>query len=448
MGEDNISGQKAKFCRICGERLQANAKFCPKCGSKIEQDNESTANNVNPVNDVTPVNNATLEKNGNFSNSRPSVDENYPGKYGSPDIKSGNKTPLVILIVIVIVAFLGLVVFGGVMAVKGISSLQEKIESTGNHDSHDNDDEDKGTDKKDDDVQTVEKGDVTESSEEGTDSVSSTFDTDDLSEAEVSNVLDRFINWGGIRMMYTCEDFTGIDLQNALPLTLFYMTHGDARNDYMDDGGLKISKEDIEDKMMEIFGQSYDADDYVENNSDYMVHKLSDGYFLLTEGDWGETYPKYDILSITRGSDEDTYIVETEYYMWSDPEGDKLYDNNTMYVDYVCKKDKSAPNGFYIVDMTGMCFVYDNNSNETTSTAGYSDSELTDMAKKYYEMHNGDVPPYVEIEDDPNEEGQVMIRLYEIVDDHTATWDWYIIDRTTGRGEDVIGNEVDLTDAL
>ena len=447
MGEDNNSGQQAKFCRICGERLQDNAKFCPKCGSMIEQDNKSTENNVNPVSNSIPVNNANPANNGNFSNSRPPVDEKYPGKYGSPDIKSGNKTPIVILIVIVIVAFLGLVIFGGVMAVKGISSLQEKIESTEKHNSHD-DDEDKKSNKKDDDVQTVEKEDPTDSSEEGTDSVSDISDTGDLSEAEVSNMLDRFVDWCGIRMMYTCEDYSGIDVQNALPLTLFYMTHGDARNDYMDGDELKISEEDIEDKMMEIFGQSYDADDYVENSDDYMVHKQSDGYFTLTSGDWGETYPKYDILSITEGSDEGTYIVETEYYMWSDPDNDKMYDNNTLYVDYVCKKDKSAPNGFYITDMTAMCFVYDNSSSSTTSTAGYSDSELTDMAKNYYEMKNGEVPPYVEIEDDPSEEGKVMIRLYEIVDDHTATWDWYIVDRTTGRGEDVIGNEVDLTDAL
>ncbi len=454
MEEENKNIHKAKFCRMCGERLEDIAKFCPKCGTGFEQDNEDTVSFEKTASFEKPVNfektsnfegTSSFEKPagvGNYSNSGFYNAEKYPGKYGSPDIKSGNKTPIIILIVAIIVVFFGIVVFGGLMVLKGINSVCENIESVEDHEPYDDDYE---HNKKEDDVQTVEKEDVTNSSEEGTDSVSDISDA--VSETEVRNCLDRFIDWSGIRMMYNGEDYFGIDVQNALPLTLFYMTHGDARNNYIDDGELKISKGDIEDSMMEIFGQTYDTDDYVENSDDYMVHKLSDGRFLLTEGDWGDTYPKYDVTSIMAGPEDGTFAVATEYYMWSAPENRRL-DNKLMYVDYVFKKDKSAPNGFYIIDMNASCYSYDSSESSTSSSLGYSDSELMDMAKKYYEMKNGETPPYVEIEEDPDEEDQVMIRLYEVAGDHTATWDWYIINRITGQGEDVIGNKVDLTEAL
>ena len=79
---------------------------------------------------------------------------------------------------------------------------------------------------------------------------------------------------------------------------------------------------------------------------------------------------------------------------------------------------------------------------------GYSDEELCDMARNYYAEKHGKIPPQVEV-DHIDEDGTVVIHLYEVVDypdeePHTATWDWYYIDRKTGEGKDFINNEVSL----
>ena len=78
----------------------------------------------------------------------------------------------------------------------------------------------------------------------------------------------------------------------------------------------------------------------------------------------------------------------------------------------------------------------------------YTDEELVVMAGKYAdEVNEGYVPPIIEVE---SEEGNIVtIHLYEVVDDgedvsHTSTYDWYYIDRTTGKGTNLVGEDVDL----
>jgi len=74
-----------------------------------------------------------------------------------------------------------------------------------------------------------------------------------------------------------------------------------------------------------------------------------------------------------------------------------------------------------------------------------SDDELCDLAEQYYKAHSetGFVPPIIEV-DNYMEDGQVLIHLYEIVDDHTATYDWYTVSRTTGKGTNLLFEEIDL----
>lgn len=73
----------------------------------------------------------------------------------------------------------------------------------------------------------------------------------------------------------------------------------------------------------------------------------------------------------------------------------------------------------------------------------YSEEELCEMAKVYYYMRNGVEPPIVEV--DSVEGNIVSIHLYEDMGDHTATWDWYSIDKTTGKGSG-FNDLVDLTE--
>ena len=76
------------------------------------------------------------------------------------------------------------------------------------------------------------------------------------------------------------------------------------------------------------------------------------------------------------------------------------------------------------------------------SADGYANEELVEMAREYYRMVNGQRPPIVEVDSINGDE--VTIHLYQQMSDHTATWDWYYVDRRTLKGYDLLGNEIDF----
>lgn len=73
----------------------------------------------------------------------------------------------------------------------------------------------------------------------------------------------------------------------------------------------------------------------------------------------------------------------------------------------------------------------------------YSNEELCRLSKEYYRKMKGYEPPIAEV--DGVEGDIVTIHLFEIMGDHTATCDWYYISRKTGKGSNLLGQEVDLT---
>ncbi len=80
---------------------------------------------------------------------------------------------------------------------------------------------------------------------------------------------------------------------------------------------------------------------------------------------------------------------------------------------------------------------------DDSGTGGsHSNEELVQLAGDYYEKKYGDRPPCVEV--DSEEGDEVKIHLYENMSDHTATWDWYTINRVTLKGENILGEEIDL----
>lgn len=85
---------------------------------------------------------------------------------------------------------------------------------------------------------------------------------------------------------------------------------------------------------------------------------------------------------------------------------------------------------------------------ETININMYTDDELVKMASDFYYHKNHAKPPIVEV--DSVYEGIVTIHLYEINEKagHTATWEWYYIDRATGKGKDFFDKEVDLTTVI
>ena len=81
---------------------------------------------------------------------------------------------------------------------------------------------------------------------------------------------------------------------------------------------------------------------------------------------------------------------------------------------------------------------------ESAKPAGFTDEELCDMARKYYERHHDFTPPVVVV--DHTDGDTVTIHLFEDLEDHIATLDWYTVDRITGKGSGMLEGEIDLND--
>ena len=68
--------------------------------------------------------------------------------------------------------------------------------------------------------------------------------------------------------------------------------------------------------------------------------------------------------------------------------------------------------------------------------------QLCEMALNYYQAHNGYRPAAAEAM--INYDEKIAIHLYDDMDGHTATSDWYTVDRYTATGTNVLGEPIDL----
>ena len=86
-------------------------------------------------------------------------------------------------------------------------------------------------------------------------------------------------------------------------------------------------------------------------------------------------------------------------------------------------------------------------SDSIPAPEGFTDAELIQMAGAYYSAHHdGFLPPVIQI-DGVSEDGRtVNIHLFELNDIATATYDWYEVDRLTGKGTNVTMDPIDLTE--
>ena len=98
-----------------------------------------------------------------------------------------------------------------------------------------------------------------------------------------------------------------------------------------------------------------------------------------------------------------------------------------------------------VAQLAGLNVDYDNKSNEAilSSSNYYTDNKLIENAKAYQRITTNYVSSFVEI--DNVKENEVTIHLYDIVDEHTSTSNWYTVDRYTAKGHDWLDNEVDLS---
>lgn len=79
----------------------------------------------------------------------------------------------------------------------------------------------------------------------------------------------------------------------------------------------------------------------------------------------------------------------------------------------------------------------------SSGTEGYTNEDLIRMAGDYYRSIHGETPPEIEVDSENGDE--VTIHLYEDMGDHTATMDWYTVDRKSLKGHDVLENEIDFS---
>ena len=74
---------------------------------------------------------------------------------------------------------------------------------------------------------------------------------------------------------------------------------------------------------------------------------------------------------------------------------------------------------------------------DTNESTKISQEEILERAK---ELSGA---PCAEV-DSVTDDGQLVIHLYEDLEDHTSTYDWYTINPDTLIGENLMGEEVDL----
>ncbi len=73
---------------------------------------------------------------------------------------------------------------------------------------------------------------------------------------------------------------------------------------------------------------------------------------------------------------------------------------------------------------------------------GYSDEQLCDMALAYYVKYYNYTPGYAQV--DTVEGDTVTIHLFDSIDGHLSTCDWYYINRYTASGTNIMGEEINL----
>jgi hypothetical protein len=73
----------------------------------------------------------------------------------------------------------------------------------------------------------------------------------------------------------------------------------------------------------------------------------------------------------------------------------------------------------------------------------FSEDELVAMAAEYYASRTNHVPEFTDIESSEGA-GTVVLHLYDLVQNHTATCERYYIDRFSGSGTDALGGSVNL----
>ena len=76
----------------------------------------------------------------------------------------------------------------------------------------------------------------------------------------------------------------------------------------------------------------------------------------------------------------------------------------------------------------------------------YNNDELIEMGKKYFLKSHEKLTPYIDAE--IWQDGSIALHFYYISEANTATLEWYIVDRFTAQGKNLLEKDIDLTEVL
>ncbi len=185
--------------------------------------------------------------------------------------------------------------------------------------------------------------------------------------------------------------------------------------------------------------------DYLQNSlgrSDYTMSgnmKLTDGNVEIggftPSAVYGHERP--EISKVSRISETDIQAEGTVQYM---PEFSEEPPYTASFSVLLTQNAESMWGGYTLKEIRQW---EKEGQTENTGSTGYTDEELCTMARKYCEARNSGISPqYVVV--DNTDGNMVMIHLFDDMGDHTATFDWYTVDRNTAAGTNTLGETVDL----
>lgn len=202
--------------------------------------------------------------------------------------------------------------------------------------------------------------------------------------------------------------------------------------------------------LIQLEGIKFNSDNIIELVSGVGTGTWYSSYYNIKK----DTFSKQYWYTIARyGDDRIAYITDTKKIAIID-----LFSKKKERAYALDFSDSIAVPGEVVIkaefvnrDELRVTYVSGEDYKEITETINinmYTDDELVKMASDFYYHKNHAKPPIVEV--DSVYEGIVTIHLYEINEKagHTATWEWYYIDRATGKGKDFFDKEVDLTTVI
>lgn len=265
-----------------------------------------------------------------------------------------------------------------------------------------------------------------------------------LNEAKIEQMLNDTLNWIGLQYTYAENpDIKELTVAQAIPMA--YHAVGVTQKGLEEDEeyNLIVPEALLEEAMKNLFGKVYDASAYTLAEYD-MIRQAEDGSLRVAQGDWGTCVPSFFVEKIEQDTSSNGFVVIVNYFTY---DGDEGKNSETEYVvSYYLVPDTESAYGFVITNMVGEKTVTCEEKQEVeVGQEGYSDEELCNMARTYYTKHYEYTPPIVEV-DNITDDGKVMIHLYEVVEDHTATSDWYMVDRKTAKGTNILGEEINLAE--